>query len=57
MWQQRRSGKKIILTVEPLVRLSGRQRSEMEAQVARIGGILEGMAELTVGTVSVGAQH
>jgi uncharacterized protein YukE len=55
VWHQRRSGRKITVTVEQLVRLSAGQRREMEAQAVRIGLILEGTAELTVGTVSVGA--
>ncbi|MEU5909528.1 winged helix DNA-binding domain-containing protein [Micromonospora sp. NPDC047527] len=54
VWHQRRSGRTIHVTVEPLRALgSGRQR-ELEEEVERVGQILEGRASLTLGTVSVG---
>ncbi|MEU5903402.1 winged helix DNA-binding domain-containing protein [Micromonospora sp. NPDC047467] len=54
VWHQRRSGRAIHVTVEPLRALdSGRQRA-LEEEVERVGQILEGRASLTMGTVSVG---
>lgn len=55
VWHQRRSGRRIEVTVEPLRELSGENLGELEEQVARVGEILEGTARLTVGTVTVGA--
>ena len=54
VWHQRRSGRRIAVTVEPLTRLTAGQRQTLETQVARIGEILEGEARLTVGTVTAG---
>jgi uncharacterized protein YukE len=54
VWHQRRSGRQIEVTVEPLIRLSAGQHRALKTQVDRIGQILEGNARLTVGTVSVG---
>ncbi|MFD3971609.1 winged helix DNA-binding domain-containing protein [Streptomyces cyaneofuscatus] len=57
VWHQRRSGRRIAVTVEPLGPLesfpAGRLR-ELEEEVERVGTIMEGRAELTVGAVSVG---
>lgn len=54
VWHQRRSGRKLELTVEPLVPLTAVQRRELDEQVARVGEILEGAPRLTIGTVTVG---
>jgi uncharacterized protein YukE len=54
VWHQRRSGRRIDVTVEPLIRLTSKQRRTLEAQVERIGTILEGQARLTIGTVTTG---
>ena len=54
VWHQKRSGKRIAVTVEPLVRLTARQLAELQAQVQRVGEILEGTAQLTIGEVTVG---
>jgi len=54
VWHQRRSGRRIDVTVEPLIRLTSKQRRTLEAQVERIGTILEGRARLTIGTVTTG---
>ncbi|MGW8973391.1 winged helix DNA-binding domain-containing protein [Streptomyces platensis] len=55
VWHQRRSGRRMIrLTVEPPAPLTARQRRALDAQVQRVGEILQGTAELTIGTVSVG---
>ncbi|MFF2540080.1 winged helix DNA-binding domain-containing protein [Streptomyces cyaneofuscatus] len=57
VWHQRRSGRRITVTVEPLESSeplpAGRLR-ELEDEVERVGAIMEGRAELTVGAVSVG---
>jgi hypothetical protein len=55
VWHQRRSGRRLDLTVEPLDPLSRRQRSELDEQVQRVAEILEGTARLTIGAVNVGA--
>jgi hypothetical protein len=54
VWHQRRSGRKLGITVEPLQRLSAPQRRELDDQVARIGEFFGGEAQLTIGTVTVG---
>jgi Winged helix DNA-binding domain len=54
VWHQRRSGRHIEVTVEPLIRLTARQRRFLENQVGRIGEILEGNPRLNVGTVTAG---
>jgi Winged helix DNA-binding domain len=55
VWHQRRSGRQIEVTVEPLTRLTAGQRRALEHQVDRIGEIFEGKPKLTVGTVTAGA--
>ena len=54
VWHQKRSGKRIAVTVEPLVSLTKAQLAELDAQAQRVGEILEGVAELTIGEVTVG---
>lgn len=55
VWHQRRSGKHIAITVEPLRELSAVQRRALDEQAERVGAILEGTPRLTIGTVTVGA--
>ncbi|MYR95315.1 MULTISPECIES: winged helix DNA-binding domain-containing protein [unclassified Streptomyces] len=55
VWHQRRSGKRIAVTVEPLEPLPARRLRALEDEVERVGAVMEGRAELTVGVVSVGA--
>jgi hypothetical protein len=55
VWHQRRSGRRIEITVEPLGKLTAAQRRELDDQVERVGEILEGKSQLTIGTVTVGA--
>ncbi|GGO63501.1 winged helix DNA-binding domain-containing protein [Nonomuraea cavernae] len=55
VWHQRRSGRKIRVTVEPLRTLTSARLRELDEQVARVGEILEGEPELTIGPVTVGA--
>ncbi len=54
VWHQRRSGRRIHVTVEPLKPLSAAHLAELDEQVERVGTVLEGKPELTIGTVSVG---
>lgn len=56
VWHQRRSGRRITVTVEPVgdALHTERAREELAEQVDRVGEALEGRAELTVGTVAVG---
>jgi hypothetical protein len=54
VWHQKRSGRRIAVTVEPLRRLSATRRRAVAAEVERLGTIVEGRAELTIGTVTVG---
>ncbi|WP_101786683.1 winged helix DNA-binding domain-containing protein [Nonomuraea indica] len=54
VWHQRRSGRRIHVTVEALRPLTRAQRGELDDQVARVGEILEGRPELTLGPVTVG---
>ncbi|MET8880487.1 winged helix DNA-binding domain-containing protein [Streptomyces rubiginosohelvolus] len=54
VWHQRRSGRRIAVTVEPLKPLSGARLRDLEEQVERVAAIMEGTAELTVGQVTVG---
>jgi hypothetical protein len=55
VWHQRRSGRTLHVTVEPFDSLTAAQRSELDDQVERIGAVLEGTAQLTIGTVTAGA--
>ena len=55
VWHQRRSGRRVELTVEPLVRFPAARRRALEVQAGRIGEILEATARLVVGKVTVGA--
>jgi DNA glycosylase AlkZ-like len=55
VWHQRRSGRRIEVTVEPLTRLTAHQRRNLENQVERIGDILGGTPRLTLGNVTAGA--
>jgi hypothetical protein len=54
LWHQRRSGRRLAVTVEPLTDLSPARREELDAQVERVGEILEARPELTIGPVTVG---
>jgi hypothetical protein len=55
VWHQRRSGRRIAITVEPLRPLTAAGRRELGGQAERVAAVLEGRAELTIGAVSVGA--
>jgi hypothetical protein len=54
VWHQKRSGKKVTITVEPLCRLTKAQRAALEVEVERVGEIVEARPDLVVGPVAVG---
>jgi hypothetical protein len=54
VWHQRRAGRALDVTVEPVVELTVAQRRELDDQVARLGDFLEGAPRLTIGTVTAG---
>ncbi len=54
VWHQRKSGRKVSVTVEPFGPFGARRRQQLDAQVARLGQILDARPELTIGPVTVG---
>ena len=54
VWHQRRSGRKLTITVEPLAELAARQRRELDDEVSLVGAVMETTPTLTVGPVTVG---
>jgi hypothetical protein len=54
IWHQRRSGRRLAVTVEPFVRLTAARRRELDARVAHIAEFLEATPTVTIGTVCVG---
>jgi hypothetical protein len=54
VWHQRRSGRKLAITVEPLRELTARQRRQLDHEVELVGAVLDAKPTLTVGTVTVG---
>lgn len=54
VWHQRRAGKTIDFTVEPLGDLTGLQRRALDEQVERVAAFLGGTPRLTIGKISVG---
>ena len=54
VWHQRRSGRKLAITVEPLGELTATQRRQLEDEVELVGTVMEATPTLTVGTVTVG---
>lgn len=54
VWHQRRSGRRLHVTVEPLGRLAARHRRALEREVARVGDFFGADAELTIGPVTAG---
>jgi Winged helix DNA-binding domain len=55
VWHQRRSGRKLAITVEPLRELTARQRRQLDDEAGLVSAVMETTATLTVGTVTVGA--
>jgi winged helix DNA-binding protein len=54
VWHQRRSGRKLALTVEPLAGLTRAQRRQLDDEAALIGTVMEATVTLTIGPVTVG---
>jgi hypothetical protein len=55
VWHQRRSGRKLAITVEPLRELTAVQRRQLGDEVDLVGTVMAATATLTVGTVTAGA--
>ena len=55
VWHQRRSGRTLAITVEPLRELTATQRRQLAAEVELVGAVMQAKPTLTVGTVTVGA--
>src|SRR5579872_4254655 len=55
VWHQRRSGRRLVLTVEPLRELTAPQLRELAQEAELIGAVMEATPTLTVGPVTVGA--
>jgi Winged helix DNA-binding domain len=54
VWHQRRSGRKLAITVEPLRELTAPQRRQLDDEADLVGAVMEATPTLTVGTVTVG---
>jgi hypothetical protein len=54
VWHQRRSGRKLAVTVEPLIPLSAARSRDLDDELGRLGTFLDALPELTIGTVTVG---
>jgi len=55
VWHQRRSGRKVAITVEALEALTSAHRRELDAEVDLVATIMEATPTLTIGPVTVGA--
>ena len=54
VWHQRRSGRRLAITVEPLGALTTTRRRQLEDEVELVGAVMEATPTLTVGRVTVG---
>jgi hypothetical protein len=54
VWHQRRFGRKLAITVEPLRELTATQRRQLDDEVELVGAVTQATPTLTVGTVPVG---
>lgn len=54
LWHQKRSGRRVTLTVEPFVRMTTARRAALDEQAERVGKILGATPDLTIGEVTVG---
>jgi hypothetical protein len=54
VWHQKRSGRKVALTVEAFGVLTRAQLAQVEEQATRVGEILEAVPVLTLGPVANG---
>lgn len=54
VWHQRRSGRTLEITVEPIASLTAKQRRQLDDEVELVGAVMEAKTTLTVGAVAVG---
>jgi hypothetical protein len=54
VWHQRRTGRKLAITVEPLRELTATHLRQLQEDVELVGAFMEAEPTLTVGTVMVG---
>ncbi len=54
VWHQRRSGRRIEITVEPFGRLTSTQRRELDDEAQLVGAVMEATPTLRLGPVRVG---
>jgi hypothetical protein len=54
LWHQKKSGRKLTLTVEPFIRLTAARHRELTEQVDRIATIQNATPTMTIGEVTVG---
>jgi len=54
VWHQRRSGRTLAITVEPLRELTARQHRQLDDEARLVSAVMQATATLTVGTVTVG---
>jgi hypothetical protein len=54
VWQQRRSGRNLAITVEPLRELTAMHRRQLDVEVQVVGAVMEAEPTLALGTVTVG---
>jgi hypothetical protein len=54
VWCQRRSGRKLTITVEPLRELTAAQLRQLDGEVGLVGTVMEATATMTVGSVTIG---
>jgi len=55
VWHQRRTGRSLAITVEPLCELTAQQYRQLCDEVELVGAVMEATATLAVGTVTTGA--
>jgi hypothetical protein len=54
VWHQKRSGRKVAITVEPLGDLTAGRRRELDREIELVGTVMEAEPNLTIGKVNVG---
>jgi hypothetical protein len=54
VWHQRRAGRTVEITVEPIGRLTAKQRRELDDEAELVGRVMEATPRLTIGPVTVG---
>ena len=54
VWHQKRTGRRLTITVEPLAPMSATQRRQLHDEIALVGRVLEADPTLVIGEVTVG---